>query len=51
MAVLVGQNYFDPSDRYTYDRGVQVDKYVNWEKQEFLINKYVLLQIVFDGEK
>lgn len=43
MAVLVGQNYFDPSERYTYDRGVQVDKYVNWEKEEFLINKYALI--------
>lgn len=42
--VLVGQNYFDPSDRYSQHKGVQTDKFIT--TFEFLRQKVYGCQVV-----
>lgn len=42
--VLVGQNYFDPADRYKQEKGVQVEKFIT--TFEFLNQKVYGCQVV-----
>lgn len=44
QTVLVGQNYFDPADRYEYVKGSQVEKYL--PSLEFLHQKLYSCQVV-----